>query len=337
MSTALSVKNQSLGAILSAQETIIANALRGRVEFAEFAVSLDAAVAVDDKLRECVEKNPDSVKNAIMHAALLGLRPGPVHKHFALTCFNSKRAKGGVECVGIPQWQGMVHVADQAGCLETSIRPDVVYEYEAKDPDLFSYDPTTELVTHNRPLIEGDDVAKKRIPSKLVAAYATCRVKGRSDWVTVLLRKSDIERLRGFSASFKFQGDRSLWITDPVPMWRKSAVHSLLRSGKVPLSRDILNTVETAAEADVYVPGEEIKQAEVVQEAIPAAAAGDAPAESSEEPRQLNGVPIVEKDGPPADETVIWDRGDGKLREFDGKSWKVCKEIRQGVEHERMG
>jgi phage RecT family recombinase len=319
-STDLVVASKPLGALISTNQAALESALTGKpLVLAEFAAALDNAVAQDEKLAECVVKNPDSIKNAILTAAMLGLRPGPVHRHFALTCF---KVKGKPTCVGIPEWRGLIEVANQAGALDTSIVCDVIYEHEVKDK-LFGYDRLTGEVSHEEDLL--DEHAEKRTPDKLVAVYATCRVKDRQGFATVVLRKKEVEKRRESSAAWRFKGKDSLWGTNTVAMWRKTAIRALLESGKVPMSRNVLAEMNGAErQADKVLEAEVIKPADVIEKPSPAA-----PAETEKERPEdvtVTGQKIVNQERPPADKSVIWRRSStGNTYEHDGGNWVPCE------------
>ena len=280
---ALQVSSTHLQTLVDDTQKALAMALKEKpLRLAEFVTALDNAVAQSPQLAECVENNPQSVKNAMLTSALLGLRPGPVHKHFALVPY---RIKGKMTCVGIPEWRGYVEIANQAGELDSQIVCEVVYEHEVKpakrgEEPAFAYDRFTGEIKHAIDLLDED--ASRKTPDKLVAAYATCKVKGRQGWATVLLTRREVERRRASSAAWKSKGKDSVWGTDPVPMWKKSGMRALLESGKVPMSRHALAEVATAETAAEEVIEEEIKaaHAEVVETDPTPAPGADGPDEN---------------------------------------------------------
>lgn len=324
-STQLQIASRPLAALVQQNTAAIESALHGKpLVLAEFVAALDNAVAMSKELATCLEQNPDSVKNAILSAAFLGLRPDRVHKHYALTAFKSSRHPSGWECVGIPEWRGLVHIANDAGSLATPIRAACVFEYEVKPPKgqpvRFDYDPTTEEITHN-PLDLSGEFTKLRTPDKLVAAYATCRVKGRDGWATTVLDRRGIERRRAKSASFKFSPKTSAWTTDTEPMWIKSAIRAHLDSGKVPMSRDILTELHKADEREAEAEAEVFKPADaavvVDREDMPDPAEPQQPDAEPEKPKgkgkakkaqEPKGRRICYGEKPPEDTSAIWRR-----------------------------
>lgn len=287
---------------------------------AEFAAALDNAVAQDEKLAECVQVNPASVRNAILTAAMLGLRPGPVHKHFALTCF---KVRGTPTCVGIPEWRGLIEVANQAGQLDTSIVAGVIYACDVKE-ELFDYDRFTGKLKLPKDDFLGEYEAK-RTADNLVAAYATCRVKDRKGWATTVLDKKAIEKRRECSAAWRFQKGASIWGTDPVAMWTKSAVRALLESGKVPMSQNIMATMTTAERIAESVEEEVIRTVEVIGQEIAAEQFPEDVIDEKEPTGKVGNAPevkVVDSDKPPEDTTVIW-RNSRTLKTYrhDGGNW----------------
>lgn len=286
-STALRVTNKDLGSMLAANQQALENALSGApLVLAEFAVALDNAVAQNETLANCVKDNPESVRNAVLTCAMLGLRPGPAHKHFALVPY---RVQGKLTCVGIPEWRGYVEIANQAGKLDSAIVCDVVYDFEVKpakrgDPPTFAYDRMTGEIKHEQDLLgEHDD---KRNPENMVAVYATCKVRGRTGYASVVLTKRDVERRRATSAAWKSKGKDSVWGTDPPAMWRKSAMRALLDSGKVPMTRDRLSQIATAEQEATDVEEEVLKEAVVTVADEDAAPAAAEPGGNAEEHRE---------------------------------------------------
>lgn len=292
---ALQVSNTHLQTLVDDTQQALAMALKEKpLRLAEFVTALDNAIAQSEQLAECVQKNPQSVKNAILTSALLGLRPGPVHKHFALVPY---RIKGNMTCVGIPEWRGYVELANQAGELDSQIVCEVVYEHEVKSAKkgaepVFAYDRFTGEIKHEIDILDED--ASRKTPDKLVAAYATCKVKGRQGWASVLLTRRDVERRRASSAAWKAKGKDSVWGTDPVPMWKKSAMRALLESGKVPMSRHALAEVTTAENSAEEVIEEEIKAAH--------ATVVDAPADPTDGPSAGPATAGPEGESPPTDD-----------------------------------
>lgn len=279
--TALKVTNKNLGEMLAANQQALENALQGApLVLAEFVVALDTQLAQSEQLQQCMIDNPDSVRNAMLSCAMLGLRPGSTHKHFALVPF---KVKGKMTCVGIVEWRGYVEVANQAGQLDSEIVCRIVYEHEVKPPKakkgeeqmpvLFAYDQLTGQITHPLDLTGEHDALKTQ--DKAVAVYATCRVKGRQGFATVVLTKKEVEKARGRSASWTYwkrtgNGEEPAWETEWEAMWKKTAIRRLMESAKIPMTRNRLAQLRQAEEAAEETEEEILKDAVVtVRDAEP--------------------------------------------------------------------
>lgn len=283
-STALAkVTNKSLATLLQDSEDALANALSAQpVRLGEFVTALDTAVRLEPKLAAVVQRNPNSVRNAIMHAALLGLRPGPVHKHFALVPY-------GDECVGIVEWRGYVDLANRGGQLDSDIVVRVVYEHDVKEKR-FTYEPMTGEIRHEFDVL--GEHADKETEDKMVAVYATCKVKGRNGYATVLLTRREVEKRRAASASWKSEKGRkaSPWATDPAAMWKKSAIRALLDSGKVPMNRAMLEQADKVDNA-----ADQVEEPEVVKP-VEATVRDVAPESTEEREEMLDEIELLIRD-----------------------------------------
>jgi len=245
------VQNPELQALLGDAETALLAALdKQPLQLAEFAVALDAAVREDEsgKLAEALRQNPATVRNAIMQAALLGLKPGKAFRHFSLVPFAGK-------VTGLIEWRGYVHLAQRAGVLASPVDCDVIYADHMKaGPNglpSFRYNRSSREVQFDaNPL---DDNANTD-PKNLVGVYATCKVRYKgndgeayTERATVVLNRADVEKRKALSNS-------PAWGKWPVEMWKKTAIRSLMTGGQVPLADATLRAMRATEELETLRP-----------------------------------------------------------------------------------
>ena len=187
-----------------------------------------SAMSRNPKLLECTQ---GSLLKAIMQAAELGLEPGGILGHAYLVPFwNSKAAKGrgSFECVLITGYKGKVELARRSG-LVSSLVARVVFE---RDAFTWEYGLDEKLV--HKPYAGAED------PGRMTHVYAVATLKDGTK-VFDVLSAPQVEQLHQRSQGYKTAKakgwtENSPWVTDPLEMAKKSAVHRL--SKYLPLAPD---------------------------------------------------------------------------------------------------
>lgn len=204
-------------------------------------------------VRQAAEANPWSLIHALLECARLGHEPGT--DQFALTKFNNKNAPGGMEVVGIEQYQGEIERMYRAGAIE-SIHAEVVYDFELSGNARPGLKPFRYEVGMAQPDHEPDWFHSERGKEpRAVAVYAFARMAGGGTSRPVVMPRSEVMLHRAAAKTTKFW-DGPFWKS----MWLKTAVHELEKW--VPTSAEYRRELARAAAA-----------AEDARAKIPAAAA----------------------------------------------------------------
>lgn len=172
------------------------------------------------KLREC---SLESVGQAVMQAAELGLEPGGVLGHAYLVPY-------GNTCTLIPGYRGLIELARRSGEIE-SIEAHVVYAND-KFTLKFGLDPVLE----HEPNLDSE-------PGGLRFVYAIAKLKDGGKQLEVMT-KAQVDAIRKRSKS----GNNGPWVTDYEEMARKTVVRRLVKY--LPLSTERAETLAKALELD---------------------------------------------------------------------------------------
>jgi recombination protein RecT len=203
----------------------------------------------DANLRAAAQRNPNSLFAALMECARLGHEPGT--NEFALVPFNSKDAVGGVEVVGIEQYQGVVERMLNTGVVLT-VKAELVRENDLFDPrDDEPFTPPS-----HEPGYYIDPVGPKRnawlLPETergpLIGVYAYAVMEGGAISRVVKMPREEVMRHKAVAKTKKFWDGP--WEGD---MWIKTAVHKL--ETWVPTSAEqAMRRAERAAAAPTRAP-----------------------------------------------------------------------------------
>lgn len=174
------------------------------------------AASRNPELLNCVTH---SILRALMDAAAVGIAPsGMMGRGYLVPRKNNKT--GELEASFDPGWRGLADIAKRSGVVRR-IDAKVVYE-----GDVFEYvEGTEQRIRHvpNLDLPDGDEEAAEHENRRIVCAYAIATFDNGEKQIEVL-RKTDIERIRAFSASKA--GPWGSWYDE---MARKSAVRRLCK------------------------------------------------------------------------------------------------------------
>jgi recombination protein RecT len=162
------------------------------------------------KLAQCTTA---SITRCVLEASQLGLMPDGVTGMAWLIPFKNNKANPPVmEAQLMVGYRGMLALARQSGAVK-SIHAQVVHE-----KDEFEY-------------TLGDNPGVKHVPPKLgegrgkpIGAYALARLES-DEIVFEVLSAEEIEAVRRRSKS----ASDGPWITDPLAMWRKTAIRRLFK------------------------------------------------------------------------------------------------------------
>lgn len=268
--TNLVLSNPALQKLLATGSAQIQNALGGDIPWHEFVMCLDYAVQTKPELAECVEKNPKSVLHALVHCAMLGLRPGPVHSHFALIPY---RIKGVLTCRPQVEYRGLIDIAQRAGKLK-DVQCELVYRGED-----FEYDRAARTIRH----VYKIDI--DRSDKNIIAAYAIATVDGWDKPIPYVMTRQEIDDTAKERSKAAKRGEGP-WLTDFGPMCKKTVLRRLFGSGLIPMNTGAqlrLREQERAErEADAYDEPIDITGATVVTEPEPGEAAEPPPDDNAD-------------------------------------------------------
>lgn len=200
------------------QETFV------RVVLAEFARS--------PKLSDCT---PLSLSLSLLTAAQFGLVPsGPMGHAYLIPRWSSKLKAQ--ECTLLIGYKGLCQLVRNSGDVST-LHAECVYV-----GDEFDVRGGTDPQIVHKPDVRGD-----KSNSKIVASYATARMKdGSVAFAWCSIGEIEARRQRGASG----QDKSTPWDTDYAAMARKSALRKLLTGGTVPLSSEIATLLHAEDERE---------------------------------------------------------------------------------------
>lgn len=152
-------------------------------------------------------KDPDSLKNAIINVAAIGLSLSPVHKLAYLLPRNGK------VCLDI-SYQGLIQLGIDCGAIKWC-KADLVYAN-----DNFVLNGLGKEITH-----EFKPFSKDR--GEVVGGYCTAKTPD-GDFITTIMDIEEIHKIRGRSESFKKGGGP--WKTDESEMIKKTLIRRCYKS-----------------------------------------------------------------------------------------------------------
>ena len=216
-------QSTGIGTMVKRYEGDFALVLPQSVPAAMFVRLAEGKLRTDGKLRDAAVRNPGSLFSALMECARLGHEPGT--PEFALVPFNSKAAPGGIEVVGIEQYQGVIERMLNTGIVH-SVKAELVREADLFDPrnDEPYAPPRHEPGWYINP------VGSKRnawlLPEaergELIGVYAYAVMEGGAISRVVKMARDEVMRHKAVARTTKFWDGP--WEAD---MWIKTAVHKL--------------------------------------------------------------------------------------------------------------
>lgn len=198
-------------------------------------------------------RNPESLMFALFDAARQGLEPGT--EQYFLTPRPNRKAKAGVEVLGIRGFQGEIELIYRAGAV-ASVVVDVVREH-----DDYRYQRGIDTV----PMHRFKAFAMNAERGKLIGVYAYGIMHGGAVSRVVELNLDDIERAKQSSPTAR--SEHSPWKTDEPAMFLKTAVHRLTKF--VPTSAEYRNTVATIEASAAAAAHQAPQLPEAARTAIP--------------------------------------------------------------------
>jgi len=203
---------------------VLPSHLDGRT-FARLAVGV---LRKNQDVREAAAANPASLWHALMECSRLGHEPGT--EQFALVKFNSKDAPGGMEVVGIEQYQGEIERMYRASIPGEfgvqAIRRGVVRE---KDLYIPADESETGRPIHKRGWWTTDPPGESlRGPftrtserGAMIGVYAYAELAGGAVSAIVEMDEDTVNQHKAKAKTQKF------WVDWPEQMWIKTAIHEL--------------------------------------------------------------------------------------------------------------
>ena len=192
---------------------------------------------------------PASFLGAVMQSAQLGLEPGSALGQAYLVPFNRKNKNGEwyKECQLILGYRGMIDLARRSGQVLSlnvyAVRKSDEFFYQlGLHPDI-RHIPSPEAGRENQPII-------------FVYAVATQRGGG---YQFEVMSRAEVEKVRSTSASYKADGEKSLWGTYFEDMAKKTVIRRLFKY--LPVSIEALQVANVDAKREA---GEKIDPNDVI-------------------------------------------------------------------------
>lgn len=216
-------RDGTVGKMVARYEPEFALVLPPSLSPAMFVRLAQGKLRTDDKLRSAAERNPMSLFSSLMECARLGHEPGT--NEFALVPFRNKDAPGGVEVVGMEQYQGTIERMLNTGVV-MSVKAELVYELDLFDPhDEEPFRPPT-----HQPAFYLDPEGSKRnawfIPASargaMIGVYAYAVMEGGAISRVVKMPQEEVMKHKAVARTKTFW--EGPWEPD---MWIKTAVHKL--------------------------------------------------------------------------------------------------------------
>lgn len=198
------------------------------VQYAQEAHFALQQLAANSYLLGIAQNNPDSLRAALLNVAATGLSLNPVKKQAYLI----PRNKAVVLDIS---YMGILHVAQMSGAIEWGQARIV------RAAHTFRLTGINQAPVHEYNPFENDDAA-----GAIVGAYAVVKLPS-GDFLTHCLNMDALLRIRSRSESFK-SGKNSPWLTDPEPMYKKSAVRGL--APYMPYREAMVQAMTVAVEAE---------------------------------------------------------------------------------------
>lgn len=212
-------KAATLKDLLSKNELAIAAVLPKHITAEKM---LKLALLAATKTPLLLECDPKTVLVSVMNAARLGLEIG---RHAHLVPFKNNK-RGVYECVMIPDYRGLIHLAVSSAKVE---HVDARVAYSG---DEFDYQLGTDPKIVHRPNLKAD-----RGADNIIAFYAVAHLP---DGLKVfhVMTKGEVDAIRERSRA----KDNGPWVTDYVQMGMKTAVKQLVKY--LPQSIELAAAVE---------------------------------------------------------------------------------------------
>lgn len=204
MSNELVVKAQTIRDLLNKSKDQIAMALPKHLNPDRLLRIAMTTVQRNPKLLEC---DPRTLVGAILQCAQLGLEPDNILGHAYLVPFYNKKLNR-TDVTLIPGYKGYLELARRSKEI-LFIKANVVYEKDA-----FNYREEPPIFEHTPCMLDN--------PGALKYAYAVIVFKnGHREYFPI--SKADVMAAKSRSKA----KDSGPWITDEVPMWKKTAIRKV--------------------------------------------------------------------------------------------------------------
>jgi recombination protein RecT len=198
MSKIAIVENQILSLEGAFNDVLSDKAIKFKAE-AEFAVQV---LMNNDYSLGIAVKNPDSVRNAVMNLAAIGLSLNPAKKQAYLV------PRKNAICLDI-SYMGLVELAIASGSVRM-VKAELVKATDTFEMNGFDREPTHKF----------NPFAKDR--GEIVGVYCVAKTN-HGDWVTDTMTIDEVYAIRDRSESYK-AGKATPWKTDPGEMIKKTIV-----------------------------------------------------------------------------------------------------------------
>jgi len=188
----------------------------------------------NDKLKQA---DRNSILQAVFNVALTGLSLNPISKLASLT---PRFVNGKVQCVLMPQYQGLVKLITDTGSVKN------IYAYNVFEGDEFETILGTSVELVHKP---------KYLSKNITHTYAVAILPDGTKQIEVM-SKEDIEFIRGLSDSYKayasgkIKKENCIWLVFEDEMYRKTVIKRITKYLPKSQHHELWEKVNQAIEVD---------------------------------------------------------------------------------------
>jgi recombination protein RecT len=158
---------------------------------------------------------PESIRDAIVNVASIGLSLNPALQHAALVPRWTKGA--GVLCCLDPMYRGLIHLAIEGGNV-ISVRADVVRQIDLDSGNFQYVSGTSPAIIHNpNPFMSEAD------KGEIVGAYVVAEIRDSKHPHITVIGKDRLDQIRGMSETWK-KDHAGPWRDHPEEMAKKTVI-----------------------------------------------------------------------------------------------------------------
>lgn len=185
-------------------------------------------LAVIGKSKDLKQATPDSLRDAALQAASMGLSFNPLRQHVYLIPRRARKKRQGesdadydnvpVIAGASPSYRGLSHIATSGGGIARFLRAEIVYK-----KDFFVYKGPADKPEHKACI----DDPKAQEYNQALGVYALCKTK-EGDWLCEWVNRETVLKIRArsdFPNSLMWKED-ALWTEG----WKKAAIRRLCKT-----------------------------------------------------------------------------------------------------------